>query len=338
MTGSTRLLLLGRGCSRPAPAISSTWSFLTTATPSPPGRLRWSLTLPTICNSRCPSRFTSRTLTGSRSSSCRTGWEGVNLSQELNIELEPDDFTSAYYEGWVNVAMSRWSKSGSAAQKAVRPAPPVFVNGDRQALVDNALVADSASRNGHFLTFLYTNDYDLSPAQGRAPRLLQPLRAEPGQLRAPSSTRSMAGETWLPVLYMIARDDIVKDDDGNVDAIATLENGRTATLPLAITRTRSRRSAAIMARTSARRFPRNLPLTSAAGSTTTRPSRSGTSCSGCPRRTAKKRFASAWPRAAPIAGTGASIISASTASCQARCRRSSRPARPPEATEPTRCR
>ena len=40
------------------------------------------------------------------------GWEVVNLSQELNTELEPDDFTSAYYEGWVNVAMNRWSKSG----------------------------------------------------------------------------------------------------------------------------------------------------------------------------------------------------------------------------------
>ena len=90
------------------------------------------------------------------------GWEGVNLSQEINAELEPDDFTSAYYEGWVNVAMTRWSNSGSAAQKATQPAPPIFVNGTRQVLTGNALVADSASRNGHFLTFVYTKDFDLS--------------------------------------------------------------------------------------------------------------------------------------------------------------------------------
>ena len=150
------------------------------------------------------------------------GWEGVNLSQELNIDLEPDDFTSAYYEGWVNVAMSRWSKSGSAAQKAVRPAPPVFVNGDRQALVDNALVADSASRNGHFLTFLYTNDYDLS--QHKDVHLAFYSHYAQNQDSSGSVEYSIdGGETWLPVLYMIARDDIVRDDDGNVDAITTLE-------------------------------------------------------------------------------------------------------------------
>ena len=67
------------------------------------------------------------------------GWEGVNLSQEINAELEPDDFTSAYYEGWVNVAMTRWSNSGSATQKATEPAPPIFVNDTRQVLTGNAL-------------------------------------------------------------------------------------------------------------------------------------------------------------------------------------------------------
>ena len=151
------------------------------------------------------------------------GWEGVNLSQELNIELEPDDFTSAYYEGWVNVAMSRWSQSGSAAEKATQPAPPIFVNGARQALVGNALVADSASRNGHFLTFLYTNDYDLS--QHKDVHLGFYSHYAQNQDSSGSLEYSIdEGETWLPVLYMIDRDDIVRDGDGNVDAITTLEN------------------------------------------------------------------------------------------------------------------
>ena len=151
------------------------------------------------------------------------GWEGVNLSQELNIELEPDDFTSAYYEGWVTVAMSRWSQSGSAAEKATQPAPPIFVNGARQALVGNALVADSASRNGHFLTFLYTNDYDLS--QHKDVHLGFYSHYAQNQDSSGSLEYSIdEGETWLPVLYMIDRDDIVRDGDGNVDAITTLEN------------------------------------------------------------------------------------------------------------------
>ena len=151
------------------------------------------------------------------------GWEVVNLSQELNTELEPDDFTSAYYEGWVNVAMNRWSKSGSSAQKAVQPAPPVFVNGSRQALEDKALVADSASRDGQFLTFLYTNDYDLS--QHKDVHLGYYSHYAQNQDSSGSVEYSIdEGETWLPVVYMIDRDDIVKDDDGNVDTIATLEN------------------------------------------------------------------------------------------------------------------
>ncbi|MDP6753976.1 MAG: hypothetical protein QGF56_09840, partial [Verrucomicrobiota bacterium] len=151
------------------------------------------------------------------------GWEGVNLSQELNIELEPDDFTSAYYEGWVNVAMSRWSNSGSAAQKATQPAPPIFVNGTRQALTGNALVADSASRNAHFLTFLYTNDYDLS--QHQDVHLGFYSHYAQNQDSSGSIEYSIdGGETWLPVLYMMDRDDIVRDDDGNVDVFATMEN------------------------------------------------------------------------------------------------------------------
>ncbi len=151
------------------------------------------------------------------------GWEGVNLSQELNTELEPDDFTSAYYEGWVNVAMSRWSQSGSAAEKATQPAPPIFLNGTRQGLLDKALVADSASRNGQFITFFYTNDYDLS--QHKDVHLGFYSHYAQNQNSSGSIEYSIdQGETWLPVLYMIDRDDIVRDGDGNVDAIATLEN------------------------------------------------------------------------------------------------------------------
>ena len=32
------------------------------------------------------------------------------------------------------------------------------------------------------------------------------------------------GETWLPVIYMLDKFDIVAGDDGTVDAVATFEN------------------------------------------------------------------------------------------------------------------
>ena len=150
------------------------------------------------------------------------GWEGVNLSQEINAELEPDDFTSAYYEGWVNVAMTRWSNSGSAAQKATQPAPPIFVNGTRQVLTGNALVADSASRNGHFLTFVYTKDFDLS--NHKDVHLGFYSHYAQNQDSSGSVEYSIdEGETWLPIVYMLDQADILRDDEGNVDAVTTLE-------------------------------------------------------------------------------------------------------------------
>ena len=154
------------------------------------------------------------------------GWEGVNLSQEINAELEPDDFTSAYYEGWVNVAMTRWSNSGSAAQKATQPAPPIFVNDTRQVLTGNALVADSASRNGHFLTFVYTKDFDLS--NHKDVHLGFYSHYAQNQDSSGSVEYSIdEGETWLPIVYMLDQDDIVRDDEGNVDAVTTMEQEHT---------------------------------------------------------------------------------------------------------------
>ena len=92
-------------------------------------------------------------------------------------------------------------------------------------------------------------------------------------------------------------------------------------LPWATTRILSRRSGDFSAPTSARKLPRSWPPTSADGSTTTKLNRSGTSCSGYPRQTVKKRFASVLPRPAPGAGTGRSTTSAFTASRPAQCRR-----------------
>ncbi len=153
-------------------------------------------------------------------------WEVVNLSQELNIELEPDDFTSAYYEGWVSVSLSRWSNSPYWAEKSTRPAPPVFVNGARQTLEGNALVADSSSRNGQFITFLYTADYDLS--EHNDVHLAYYSHYAQNQDSFGSVEYSLdQGETWLPVVYMLDRGDILKDADGKVDVFATMENPHT---------------------------------------------------------------------------------------------------------------
>ncbi|HJO09381.1 MAG TPA: hypothetical protein QGH16_05990, partial [Verrucomicrobiota bacterium] len=129
-------------------------------------------------------------------------WEVVNLSQEINTELEPDDFTSAYYEGWVNVSLSRWKNSPYWGEKSTRPAPPVFVNGARQTLEGNALVADSASRDGHFITFLYTVDYDLSKHKDVHLGLYSHYTQNQDSFGSIEYSLDQ-GETWLPVVYML---------------------------------------------------------------------------------------------------------------------------------------
>ena len=106
--------------------------------------------------------------------------------------------------------MNRWSKSGSSAQKAVQPAPPVFVNGStgrRSRARRSSRTPPRATDT--FLTFLYTNDYDLS--QHKDVHLGYYSHYAQNQDSSGSVEYSIdEGETWLPMVYMIDRDDIVK--------------------------------------------------------------------------------------------------------------------------------
>ena len=118
--------------------------------------------------------------------------------------------------------MSRWSNSGSWAEKSIFSTPPVFVNGVRQSLDGNALVADSASRDGNFISFLFSKDYDLS--NNKDVHLGFYSHYAQNQDSSGSLEYSIdQGESWLPVVYMIDSDDIVNDDSGNIDAVATFE-------------------------------------------------------------------------------------------------------------------
>jgi len=100
------------------------------------------------------------------------GWEVHNFTKEMYAEYEFQNYESKAYEGWVNLYMWNWLFSPYWPQKSENPSSYYFVNNERKlldflevfnpAIPDKALVADSASRWGSYITFLYTNDYNLS--------------------------------------------------------------------------------------------------------------------------------------------------------------------------------
>ncbi|HIG29087.1 MAG TPA: hypothetical protein EYQ50_15375 [Verrucomicrobiales bacterium] len=149
------------------------------------------------------------------------GWSVVDYSVELNFEAAPDDFTSSLYEGWVNVSLDRWQSSDYwVGDKEFGPSPKVLVNGVNQFLSGNFLVADSASRNADFISFLQTADIDLSGHQNI--HLAFYSHYQQNQDSFGSVEYSVdAGQTWLPVVYLMDAVDIVTDEDGNVDAVET---------------------------------------------------------------------------------------------------------------------
>jgi len=150
-----------------------------------------------------------------------TGWRVESFSDQINSGFIPNDFTSEYYERWVNVSVDRWRGSTFWEEKSTNAFPPVYVNNYLQTINGHCLVADSASRNANFISYLYTGDYDLSKYDNVQVGFYSHY-AQNQDSCAYVEYSVDKGVSWLPVVYMLDRDDIVLLENGQVDAISTM--------------------------------------------------------------------------------------------------------------------
>lgn len=154
-----------------------------------------------------------------------TGWSETNRTDHLTAGLDPNNPVSDTYLGWALITSSRLSSVFGSRRTQV--APGYELNGQpvTQLLSNNLLYAESDQRSGNQVQVLFSPSYNMAGRSGVT--LVFNSAYEQNQDNIAGLEYSInGGVTWLPVLYMVDRDDLVLDVTGNVDAVATLNTAR----------------------------------------------------------------------------------------------------------------
>ena len=166
------------------------------------------------------------------------GWTVENYTTGASGEFDLDNPGSDSYLGWVTITTDRVSAIGAAGRwEGTRRLafPESFVNDQPvTGIASNKFVyAESDTRGGSQIQYLFTRDYDLT---GKTSLYVSYYSMyEQNQDSIGSAEYSIDGGTsWLPIVYMIDVPDIVLDADGKPDGVATFtkENTGTAINPI----------------------------------------------------------------------------------------------------------
>jgi hypothetical protein len=153
------------------------------------------------------------------------GWSETNRTDRITAGLNPNDPLSDTYLGWALLTYSRLSTVFGSRRLQVAPGQALNGQPVTQLLSNKLLYAESDLRSGNQVQVLFSPAYNLG---GRAGVVLVFNSAyEQNQDSIAGVEYSIDGGTsWLPVIYMIDRDDIIRDGSGNIDAVATLNTAR----------------------------------------------------------------------------------------------------------------
>jgi hypothetical protein len=153
------------------------------------------------------------------------GWSETNRTDRITAGLNPSSPQSDTYLGWALITYSRLSTVFGSRRLQVAPGQEVNGQPVSQLLFNNLLYAESDLRSGNQVQVLFSPAYNLS---GRAGVVLVFNSAyEQNQDSVAGIEFSIdGGATWRPVIYMLDRDDIIRDGAGNIDAVATLDTAR----------------------------------------------------------------------------------------------------------------
>ncbi len=166
------------------------------------------------------------------------GWTVQNFTTGASGEYDLDNPGSDSYLDWVTITTERVLAIGTSGrwEGTRRTAhPEMFVNDiPISGIASNKFIyAESDTRGGSQIQYLFTKDYDLT---GKTDLFVAYYSMyEQNQDSIGSVEYSIDGGTsWLPIVYMIDVPDIVLAADGTKDAVATFTkvNGDTAINPI----------------------------------------------------------------------------------------------------------
>ncbi len=151
------------------------------------------------------------------------GWTVTNFTTETNPEPNLDDPSSASYEDWVVISRERLLSIGWDSSRRLQVAPGQVINGTpvTELLQGKFLYAESDVRSGSQVQYIESPNFNCSGRLGVT--LVFHSAYEQNQDNLGGVEYSVDnGANWLPVAYFIDGPDIVRDEQGNIDAEATL--------------------------------------------------------------------------------------------------------------------
>jgi hypothetical protein len=154
------------------------------------------------------------------------GWTVKNMTAE---DMPGPDFAntdSDSYKDWVVLTPDTYALATSYLSDLnylKHVAPNQYVNGAlvTSLISSNFILANADGRAGNQIQYLFTKDYDLR-GQSNVYVSYHSMWIQNQDSSASMEYSIDEGKTWLPVVYMIDASDIIKDSNGAVDAVATL--------------------------------------------------------------------------------------------------------------------
>jgi len=155
------------------------------------------------------------------------GWTSVNYTSPRTPGWDLNDPNSDAFLGWVILSTQRVLDIGTAGHwegsRRVSNVAIQYVNGHQVTTLmsNNFFYAESDQRGGSQVQYLFSPDWDLTTKSNIY--VYYHSMYEQNQDSIGSVEYSIdQGKTWLPIVYMIDRDDIKKDGTGAIDGYATL--------------------------------------------------------------------------------------------------------------------
>jgi hypothetical protein len=154
------------------------------------------------------------------------GWSVSNFTTE---DMPGPDFyahKSDTYKDWTVIGQETWqqlSANFGDLYNLTNMAPDQYINGLAITNLQskNFILAESDGRSGSQIQYLFTKDFDLTGKTNIFVSYHSIYVQNQDSIGALEYSVDQ-GATWLPVVYMINAADIVKDSNGAVDAVATL--------------------------------------------------------------------------------------------------------------------
>lgn len=184
----------------------------------------WSFTVGNYKNIRLPAPLYLETFNTITEGELPAGWSVTNWTDVQIPGLDLESYQSDSYADFVVISRERLLRVLNDRRLGVAP---VVVNGQViETLIEgNFIYAESDLKSGSQVQVLFTSDYDFSGKTNIYVSYYSTYEQNQDNIAAVEYSVD-GGKSWLPIIYMLDGPDIIKDSNGRIDAVATLETAR----------------------------------------------------------------------------------------------------------------